>query len=220
MTKLIGIDDAGRGPVLGPMILAGVLIEATQEQEIKAWGAKDSKLLSPKKRGEIKEKVEAEFKHHIEVAEPIDIDESSNLNYLEAIHTAKIINKLTEDLNEKVRVIVDCPSTNIQSWTEDVQQLIKKPEIINLSCEHKADYNHPVVSAASILAKEKREDLIYKLKLELRKDFGSGYPADPKTKKFIAENFDNEKYKSIIRFSWNTVKKLIKAKEAKQQTLF
>lgn len=220
MTKLIGIDDAGRGPVLGPMTLAGVLIEADQEQEIKAWGAKDSKLLTPKKRGKIKEKIEAEFKHHIEVAQPIEIDKSSNLNYLEAIHTAKIINKLTEDLNEQVKVIVDCPSTNIQSWSNDVQKLIKKPEIISLSCEHKADFNHPVVSAASILAKEKREDLIYKLKLEFKKDFGSGYPADPKTKEFIAENFDNEEYKAIIRFSWNTVKRLVKAKEAKQQTLF
>ncbi len=80
--------------------------------------------------------------------------------------------------------------------------------------------NHPSVSAASILAKEKREDEVYRLKLELKTDFGSGYPADPKTKKFISENFDNEKYKHIIRFSWNTVKKLIKAKKASQQKLF
>ena len=220
MTKLIGIDDAGRGPVLGPMILAGVLIESDEEQIIKNWGAKDSKLLTPKKRGEIKDRIETQFRHHIEISEPIEIDESSNLNYLEAIKTAKIINKLTKDLNENVKVIVDCPSTNIESWSNDVQKLIKKSEIISLSCEHKADYNHPVVSAASIIAKEKREDLIYKLKLDLRKDFGSGYPADPKTKEFISENFDKEEYKHIIRFSWNTVKKLIKAKAASQQTLF
>ncbi len=220
MTKLLGIDDAGRGPVLGPMVLAGVLIEVNQEQGIKAWGAKDSKLLTPKKRGEIKEKVEAEFKHHIEIAKPIDIDNSSNLNYLEAIHTAKIINELTADLNEQVRVIVDCPSTNIQAWSRDVQLLIKKPGIISLSCEHKADFNHPIVSAASILAKEKREDEMYKLRLRFKKDFGSGYPADPKTKEFISENFDKEEYKDIIRFSWNTVKKLINTKEAKQQKLF
>ena len=61
---------------------------------------------------------------------------------------------------------------------------------------------------------------MYKLRLGFKKDFGSGYPADPKTKEFIAENFDKEEYKPIIRFSWNTVKKLFKAKEAKQQTLF
>jgi len=220
MTKLLGIDDAGRGPVLGPMTLAGVLIEEKEEQTIKNWGAKDSKLLTPKRRGEIKEQIEKQFKYHIEVAQPIDIDRSDNLNYLEAIHTAKIINKLTKDLNEEVKVIVDCPSTNIESWSNDVQKLIENPDIISLSCEHKADFNHPVVSAASIIAKEKREDEVYKLKLELKADFGSGYPADPKTKEFIAENYNNEKYKEIIRFSWNTVKKLIKAEKSNQKTLF
>ncbi|MFH1522093.1 MAG: ribonuclease HII [archaeon] len=216
--KLLGIDDAGRGPVLGPMILAGVLIESKEEEIIKSWGAKDSKLLTPKIRREIKEKIKEKFKYHIEITQPKEIDESSNLNYLEAIKTAKIINELTKNLNEKVKVIVDCPSVNIKSWSNDVQQLIKNPKIIQLSCEHKADANHPVVSAASIIAKEKREDEIYKLKLQLKKDFGSGYPADPKTKEFIAENFNNEKYKHIIRFSWNTVKKLIKAKN--QERLF
>jgi len=221
MTKLIGIDDAGRGPVLGPMILAGVLIETDEEQTIKNWGAKDSKLLTPKKRGEIKEKIESQFKHHIEVTSPKEIDNHKNLNFLEAEKTAKIINKLTKDLNEKITVIVDCPSTNIESWSNDVQKLITNNQgLITLSCEHKADFNHPVVSAASILAKEKREDEMYRLRLEFKKDFGSGYPTDPKTKEFIAENFENEKYKDIIRFSWNTVKKLVKAKEANQQTLF
>ncbi len=125
---------------------------------------------------------------------------------------------MAKNLNEKVKVIVDCPSVNIGAWSEDVQKLIKKPEIIQLSCEHKADFNHPVVSAASIIAKERREDEIYKLKLKLKKDFGSGYPADPKTKEFIKENFNNEKYKDIIRFSWNTVKKLFK--ETGQEKLF
>ena len=220
MTLLLGIDDAGRGPVLGPMILAGVLIESKEEKEIQSWGAKDSKLLTPKKRREIGRKIKEKFKYHIEITQPKEIDKSSNLNYLEAIKTAKIINKLTKNLNKKVKVIIDCPSVNIKSWSNDVQQLIEKPKIIQLSCEHKADLNHPIVSAASIIAKEKREDEIYKLKLKLKKDFGSGYPADPKTKEFIIKNFDKEKYKRIIRFSWSTVKKLIKEKKADQKKLF
>lgn len=217
--KLLGIDDAGRGPVLGPMILAGILIEESEEQFIKNLGAKDSKLLTPKRRAEIKNQI-LKFPHHIEIATPKEIDKSTNLNYLEAIHTAKIINHLTKDLKEKVKIIVDCPSTNIQSWSNDVQKLITNPEKIILSCEHKADFNHPVVSAASIIAKEKREEEMLKLRTQLNKDFGSGYPADPKTKEFIKENFDNETYKHIIRFSWNTVKKLVKQKELKQQKLF
>lgn len=218
--KTIGIDDAGRGPVLGPMILAGVLINQQEEQTIKDWGAKDSKLLFPTKRKKISNQIKKQFEHHIEISTPKEIDDHKNLNLLEAEKAAKIINRLTKNLNEKVQVIIDCPSVNIQSWTNDVQHLIDKPENINLKCEHKADLHHPIVSAASIIAKERREDEIYKLKLRFKTDFGSGYPADPKTKEFITKNFNNPKYKPLIRFSWNTVKKLIKAKEASQQKLF
>jgi len=86
-------------------------------------------------------------------------------------------------------------------------KLIENKEI-ELIVEHKADLNHPVVSAASIIAKEKREDEVKKIKEKIKMDFGSGYPADPKTKEFIEKNFDNPLYKEIIRFSWSTWKKL------------
>jgi len=218
MTLILGIDDAGRGPVLGPMILAGVLIEEKENSTLKKWGTKDSKLLTPKTRKKIKERIINQFKYHIEQTEPIEIDESNNLNYLEAIKAAKIINKLTEDSNKPVKVIIDCPSVNIRSWTKDVQKLINNPKNIQLSCEHKADLNHPSVSAASIVAKERREDEIYRLKRKFNINFGSGYPSDPTTKEFITENFNNQKYKSLIRFSWKTVKKLFE--EVNQEKLF
>jgi ribonuclease HII len=218
--KLLGIDDAGRGPVLGPMILAGVIINKEDEHKIKTLNARDSKLLTPKQRKEIAEQLKPNFTHYIVTSFPKQIDNSSNLNYLEAIKTAQIINHLTKNLKEKTKAIVDCPSVNIQAWSNDVQQLLDKPKNIILKCEHKADANHPIVGAASILAKEKREEEIYKLKLKYKIDFGSGYPADPKTKKFIIENFDNEKYAPMIRFSWNTVKKLFKEKTSSQKKLF
>jgi ribonuclease HII len=220
MTKLLGIDDAGRGPVLGPMTLAGVIIDKEDEPKIKALNAKDSKLLTPLQRRKIAENLRPNFTHHIVTSSPKQIDDSTNLNYLEAIKTAEIINHLTKNLKEKTTAIIDCPSVNIESWSNDVQQLLDKPGNIILKCEHKADANHPIVGAASILAKEQREEEIYKLKLKYKIDFGSGYPADPKTKKFIQENFNNDKYASIIRFSWNTVKKLFKAKNSSQKKLF
>lgn len=216
MAKIIGIDDAGRGPVIGPMILAGVLIDENEEKFLGKWGAKDSKLLTSKKRKEIGDKITENFENHIEVTLPGEIDNSENLNYLEAIKVAMIINKLVKDHSSKIKVYVDCPSVNIDSWSEDVQKLIKSPEKIELVCEHKADLNHLVVSAASIIAKEKREEEIFKLRNEIGIDFGSGYPSDPKTKEFIKENFENEKYQKIIRFSWSTVKKLAKEKSQKQ----
>lgn len=220
MGKLIGIDDAGRGPVLGPMILAGVLIEDSQETEIAGMGAKDSKLLTPANRRLIKEKIISKYEYHIEKTSPEEIDASTNLNYTEAVKAAMIVNKLVRDLNEKVRVIIDCPSVNLKSWCLDVENLIERPDIVKIICEHKADANHPVVSAASIIAKECREDEVYKLKRELGVDFGSGYPSDPKTKEFIKENFADERYQKLIRFSWMTVKKLIKERESRQEKLF
>jgi len=217
--KLLGIDDAGRGPVIGPMTLAGIIIDEKDYHKIKALNARDSKLLTPLQRRTIAEQLRPNFTHHIVTSSPKQIDDSSNLNYLEAIKTAQIINHLTENETEQVKAIVDCPSVNIQAWSQDVQKLLENKNVI-LSCEHKADRDHPIVGAASILAKERREEEMFKLRQKYKVDFGSGYPADPKTKKFIQDNFDKEKYAPIIRFSWNTIKKLFKTKIANQQKLF
>ena len=216
--KIIGIDDAGRGPVIGPMILAGVLAETEDSEILKKWGAKDSKLLLPNKRAEIAEKIKKNYKYHAEVTYSQEIDQSTNLNYTEAIKAAKIINELTKDLNEPVEVILDCPSVNLVAWNNDVLKLLKRTDIILMRCEHKADFNYPIVSAASIIAKEKREEEVAKIKRDYGIDFGSGYPSDPKTKEFIKENYRNSRYKEIIRYSWDTVKKLVKGE--KQKKLF
>lgn len=218
MGLIIGIDDAGRGPVLGPMILAGVMVDNKDGKELREMGAKDSKMLSPTKRKKIREAIVSKFQYYSEMSTPQEIDESTNLNYLEAIKTAMIINKLTEKLDETVKVVVDCPSTNIRSWTKDVFELLMKPKIVDLKCEHKADVNNVVVSAASIVAKERREDEIKELKKKYGVDFGSGYPADPVTVKFLKNNFKDPKYKELIRFSWATTKKLFDGE--KQGKLF
>jgi ribonuclease HII len=214
--KLLGIDDAGRGPVIGPMILAGILIDETEYDKIKNLNAKDSKLLTLLQRKKIADQLRPNFTHKIVISTPEQIDNSDNLNYLEAIKTAQIINHLKKETNEKIKVIVDCPSVNISSWQNDVQKLLENPENIILSCEHKADRDHPIVGAASILAKEKREEEIKKLKQRYNIDFGSGYPADPKTKNFITKNHNKKEFKEIIRFSWNTVKKLQKSSNQKK----
>ena len=207
--KVIGIDDAGRGPVLGPMVLTGVLIEDEKEEEIiKEMGAKDSKLLTPKQRKKLSDEIMKKYTYKFEVIEPKEIDEFPNLNNLEAIKSGMIINKLMKNINEKVRVIVDCPSVNTQSWGEYLMNTIIKKDLIELACEHKADFNHPVVSAASIISKETREDELKRLKKELEINFGSGYPADPKTKDFLVATFGEKKYDNLIRKSWSTYKNI------------
>jgi ribonuclease HII len=205
--KIIGIDDAGRGPVIGPMVLTGVLLnDVSEEATLKLLGAKDSKLLTKKQRKLLSEKIKKDYVFHSEIAEPKEIDDFPNLNNLEAVKCGIIINSLMQDIDEKVKVVVDCPSVNTEAWGELLFSTIVKKEYVDLSCEHKADLKHPVVSAASIVAKERREDILKELKTALGINFGSGYPSDPKTKDFLVKTFGDSKYDLIIRKSWKTYK--------------
>lgn len=213
---LIGVDDSARGPVIGPMILAGVLIEKDKQEELRTLGAKDSKLLAPAKRRSLARKIKKSYKYHIEQSSPKEIDDCDNLNNLEAIKSAMIINRLADGLKGEIEAIVDCPSVNIEQWSGYLQTLIINHRI-KIRAEHKADFNYPVVSAASIIAKETREEEIDKIREELDIKFGSGYPSDPQTIDFIKFNYKNEKYKDIIRHSWDTVRQL--QEKSKQREL-
>ncbi len=209
---ILGIDDAGRGPVIGPMVLAGVLVDDKTEKEFKKIGIKDSKMLLPKKRQilaeEIKKMSEAHFEILISVNEIDNKDnEKLNLNQREAVAAASIINKLNKDHKQKIRVIIDCPSANINSWKEYLTTFLIGGSNLEIVCEHKADMNYPAVAAASILAKTRRDKEIEKLKKQHKIEFGSGYSSDPNTRKFIYESYDKYKDKGIFRESWSTIKK-------------
>ncbi len=211
---LIGVDDAGRGPVLGPMCLAGVLIEKSKEEELKTAGAKDSKLLSPAQRERIVEDLKKMVRDYkFRLISPVEIDtgmgEGLNLNLVEALASASIINELTERLStaqkQNLKIILDCPSINTSGWKNQLMGYIKDKKLESkIICEHKADFNYPVVSAASIIAKTTRDAEIEKLKIEVGFDFGSGYPSDPYTKKALIEHGDELLKKHIIRESWAT----------------
>ena len=133
-------------------------------------------------------------------------DSGINLNMLEALKAAKIINKINKD-QEKIRVVVDCPSTSIVKWRDLLKTKIKNLSNLEVVCEHKADKNHVSVSAASILAKSTREKEMDKLKEKYGKEMGSGYTSDPTTTKFLANNVNKHKDSGIFRKNWITWKK-------------
>jgi len=210
---LLGIDDAGRGPVIGPMVLAGVLIDAKTSADFKKSGVKDSKQLTQNRReffeNLIKEKSES-FESVVISPEQIDTNnaEGLKLNELEAIAAAKIINKLNNPKKirgAKIKVVVDCPSPSIQKWQDYLKTHIDDLSNLEISCEHKADRNHPSVSAASILAKTEREREVKKLQEKYGEEIGSGYPSDPKTKTFLAKNA--KKHPGLFRKTWKTWQK-------------
>jgi len=210
MAMIVGIDEAGRGPVIGPLVICGVLIDEKDEIKLKNIGVKDSKLLSPKQREELFEKVKSAVKkYEILIIQPENIDaavesQELNLNWLEAEVSAQIINKLKPE-----KAILDCPSTNTKAYSDYLRKKINID--IEIVAEHKADVNYPVVSAASILAKVTRDSEIEKIKKKIGVNLGSGYPSDEITQNFLKKNWD--KYPEIFRKSWSTYKKVAEAKD-------
>jgi len=217
----LGIDDAGRGPVIGPMVLAGCLLDKKVEQELKKLGVKDSKQLTPKRREflaqKIKEKAET-FEIIIIPPKRIDGEEGSRtkLNELEALACAKIINRINKGYN-KIKVVVDCPSVSIIKWRDFLKTKIKNLSNLEIICEHKADRNHISVSAASILAKSTREKEMDKLKEKYGDEIGSGYTSDSLTIKFLEKNGNKFKDDGIFRKTWVTWKNIFAKSE--QRTL-
>ncbi len=213
---IAGIDEAGRGPIIGPMVMAVLAIDEKDEQKLASIGVKDSKLLSPMQRKKIFHELQ-KFEHKIIIKTPAEIDNavnsaSLNLNWLEAQTTAELLNSINAG-----KAFIDCPSTNVSAYTNYLKKLLKDKSL-KLVVEHKADEKYLVSGAASILAKVTRDDEIEKLKKKLNANFGSGYPSDPLTQNFVKDNFDKKELKGIFRESWETFRKL--AEKKSQKTLF
>ncbi|MFH1276075.1 MAG: ribonuclease HII [Candidatus Woesearchaeota archaeon] len=209
----IGIDEAGRGPVLGPLVMAALAVDESNLKKLEWMGVKDSKLLSHQTREELFERIREVVKDfRIQVIEPDAIDlslseEGTNLNWLEADTSINMISELKAD-----KIILDCPSVNVQAYKDYIfKKLPERLKGAELIVEHKADMNYIVVAAASIIAKVIRDRAIDKIKNELKLDFGSGYMSDPKTKKFLDEYHD--KLPHLFRKKWQSYKNVVIKKE-------
>ncbi|MDR0900332.1 MAG: ribonuclease HII [Methanobrevibacter sp.] len=200
--NILGIDEAGRGPVIGPLVVGGIVIPEEKTAILERMGIKDSKRLSPTRRKVLSRKLESAFEYYFVEITAQDIDnlraKGVNLNEIEKIAIMKIIDTLDADC-----IIIDSLDVKPERLEEEVKELYPDKKVI---AEHKADDNYLQVSAASIIAKYHRDATIEKIKKEYRKigDIGSGYPSDPKTKKFL-ENYSYDEMPEIVRKSWRTV---------------
>ncbi|MDH7517731.1 MAG: ribonuclease HII [Candidatus Thermoplasmatota archaeon] len=205
-----GLDEAGRGPVIGPLVVAGVVFE--NDVFLKENNVCDSKKCTPKTREMLAEKIKANaVSYEIVVVSASDIDDLRKvmtLNELEVNIFSRIIDKLRPDF-----CYVDSADVDDKCFGKDIlSKLSFKPEIIS---KHKADEIYPVVGAASILAKTVRDEHVRKIAVELEPKLGiplgSGYPADPVTMNFLRAWVD--KYGDLpphTRRSWETAQKLLK----------
>jgi len=210
MTTLIaGIDEAGRGPVIGPLVVAGVLFEESTIPKLLPLGVKDSKLLTPRRRDSLETEIlKLGVGHRVLYLSPSKIDDYvlngkrlRKLNWLEAKAMAKIVEELHPNI-----AYIDASDIDAERFGLQVQDLVPFP--VQIVSRHHADRDNPVVASASILAKVNRDRAV----AELRKaygDFGSGYPSDPRTIRFLHEYVrDHGKFPDCVRRSWKTLKRI------------
>ncbi|MFP3278970.1 MAG: ribonuclease HII [Candidatus Micrarchaeota archaeon] len=224
---IAGGDEAGRGAVLGPLVVSLVSINEGKVKKLSEIGVRDSKMLSRKKREFLFDDIYSlaeDVRTYAITPEEINNAMRSNisLNELEAIHFARLIDE--SEANPK-KIFLDSPDVIPEKFGIRVSLISKKPLKVNgvrrkgkngsgsaatavakIIAEHKADVKYPVVSAASIIAKVTRDRAIEELEESLGFDLGSGYPSDKTTLDMIRRNLDNERLLKHVRSEWKTLK--------------
>jgi ribonuclease HII len=198
------------------LVVAGILVE--NDSELVRIGVCDSKQLTPRRREQLAPMIQKiALKYEIIVMPAADIDDlrkTMTLNDLEVFVYSKIIEKLKPDV-----CYVDAVDVKEERFGRDIlSHLTYKPRMIS---KHKADVNYPIVGAASILAKVTRDEHVRRISQELEPrlnlPLGSGYPADPVTKKFLSTWVS--RFGSLpphVRTSWETCQRLIKNQNTKR----
>jgi len=198
-----GVDEAGRGSVLGPLVVGAVYSDS--DDELVKMGVKDSKKLPPKTREHLFELITKKYEVNIVMISAAGIDEKRKEMSLNDIELEMFVEACSKfPVSE---VYADCPDTNEAGFSTEMGRKMKGPEII---ARHKADDIFPIVSAASIIAKVTRDLMIVDIKKELGKNIGSGYPSDHFTMEFIEKWIkDNGCPPPYTRCSWEPVRNLM-----------
>ena len=214
----IGVDEAGRGPVIGPLVVGCVCIPEGDIQMLVEAGVKDSKDLSKKKRETIRtwffENCQTRgWKYSVISCQPSRIDiavANKGLNILETQLFAEAINKLALVGNDNGFMITnDACDVDEKRFTRRISALIDQwpwpnSEMVSF---HKADQNYPIVGMASILAKQHRDHCITEIENKVGFPIGSGYPSDKKTVDAVHILIGDKPHEEL-RWSWSTVKRI------------
>jgi len=200
-SNIAGVDEAGRGPVIGPLVICCASCRREDEKSLKKLASKDSKQLTPAQREEAYEKLKSFVKFRWVEVSAMDLNtlmKEMSLNDIEAKFMAELIKKLDDG-----DVMIDMPDR--YSWT--FRKRMEKFGVKRFEAEHKADENYPIVAAASICAKILRDRKIEEIK-KATCDFGSGYPGDPKTVKALKDREMRKTLEPFIRQRWKTLENI------------
>ena len=235
----IGLDEAGRGPVLGPLVIGVCGIPDGAADLLLSQGVKDSKHLSAKKRHELEQWFHEQpvddgwFGTTVSI-QPETIDhalQNQGLNWLEVDGFREAILELPR--RSQLHIVADACDVNAERFTQRITDgLAGWPwKESTMMSEHKADERHPVVSMASILAKEERDRAMRAMSERIGFNLGSGYPADPATKASLDRLVLQCGIDEQVRWGWATVERFWKenrsgdvpvrgVQRTKQQRLF
>ncbi|MBO3762929.1 MAG: ribonuclease HII [Thermoproteota archaeon] len=204
-----GSDEAGRGSVIGPLVIATVTINQEDEEKFKEIGVKDSKKLSPRKREVISKVIKENcISYKVSYLKPKVIDsyvwkriKMKTLNYLEAKVISRHIIKLSPDI-----AYVDSPYSKPETFKVMIKKLIgnKNTKIFSAN---KAEDKWVEVACASIIAKVERDKAVRKIAKKYG-FFGSGYPSDKRTRNFLRKVISKSDKCDFVRWSWKTIDKL------------
>lgn len=205
---ILGIDEAGRGALLGPLVVAGVLVEKANLSRLRSMGAADSKAIPRTRRKELLLRLlPLALGARVRVISPQEIDAHS-LTELELSAAAELICTFRPTL-----VVMDAPVSPgaIPRFQERLVQVLLASghRVPQLSIAPKADRDSPAVGLASILAKVTRDAHVTWLR-ERFGDFGWGYPGERAVRDFLREWWETHReLPPICRRRWSTVGKAL-----------
>ena len=212
----VGLDEAGRGPCLGPLVVGICAVPYDDIQLLIDAGVKDSKDLSRKKRLELvdwfkQQKDSRGWEYEVNICSPERIDTAlsgDGLNILEVDLFAECLNLLSQRISEKVSILADACDVIPQRFTDRIVARIDNwpwPES-EMESLHKADSIDPVVGMASVFAKVARDQAVEQISQQVGFSVGSGYPSDPNTKKILDQLVTEPLPYSELRWAWATIK--------------
>ncbi|MGA8710531.1 MAG: ribonuclease HII [Thermoplasmata archaeon] len=202
---MLGVDEAGRGSLVGPLVVGGFCLDASRIDELVALGAKDSKALSPSARERIFAGLDSIGTRTEVVLSPRTIDRAvarGGLNDLEAEAFARILRATSAEV-----AYVDACDPNERRFGQRVARLAGgSTRVIS---RHHADRDFTVVGAASIVAKVLRDRALSRLRQRFGDALGSGYPSDAKTIEFVTATLaDGRPVPAWMRASWSTMQRV------------
>ncbi|XP_069460231.1 ribonuclease H2 subunit A isoform X1 [Ambystoma mexicanum] len=216
----LGIDEAGRGPVLGPMVYGICYCPVSKKQDLVDLKVADSKTLSEAERERLFEKLDSAKDYvgwALQVLSPNTISTSMqqrakyNLNAMSHDTAIGLIQFALDSGVQLKEVFVD----TVGPAEKYEEKLKKRFPGVEVTVRPKADSLFPVVSAASICAKVARDQAVKGWKFledlgDVGMEYGSGYPNDPKTKDWLAKVLDPVfGYPQFVRFSWSTAQTIL-----------